>query len=93
MVEAVDDGDSRTAATDPVLRAAQAGDREALAALVMRYERQVYRFGLSMCRDVDDPQESSTTPFLSMVRFLPAFRADGSLSTWDDFRNWLIGAA
>lgn len=74
--------DARTAAEGTLLDAARSGDRDALDALVTRYEPHVYRFGLTMCRDAEDAREVLQDTFLAMVRSLKTFRADSSLSTW-----------
>lgn len=71
-----------TPTDDALLRAARGGDRDALDALITRYEPRVYRFGLGMCRDTDDAQDVLQDTFLSMVRSLATFRAESSLSTW-----------
>jgi len=65
-----------------LIEAARAGDRDALAALVTRYERHVHRFGLAMCRDAEAAREVLQDTFLAMVRSFHTFRADASLSTW-----------
>lgn len=67
---------------EALMRAARAGDREALETLVTRYEPRVYRFGLSLCRDREAARDVLQDTFLSMVRALPGFRGDSSLSTW-----------
>lgn len=67
---------------EALMRAARAGDREALETLVARYEPRVYRFGLSLCRDREAARDVLQDTFLSMVRALPGFRGDSSLSTW-----------
>jgi RNA polymerase sigma-70 factor (ECF subfamily) len=65
-----------------LIDAARSGDRGALDALVTRYEPHVYRFGMTMCHDVDDARDVLQDTFLAMVRSLKSFRADSSLSTW-----------
>jgi RNA polymerase sigma-70 factor (ECF subfamily) len=65
-----------------LLDAARSGDRDALDALVTRYEPHVYRFGLAMCHNEDDAREVLQDSLLAMVRSLKTFRADSSLSTW-----------
>jgi RNA polymerase sigma-70 factor (ECF subfamily) len=74
--------DARTAAERALLDAARSGDRDALDALVTRYEPHVYRFGLTMCHDAEDARDVLQDTFLAMVRSLKTFRADSSLSTW-----------
>jgi RNA polymerase sigma-70 factor (ECF subfamily) len=65
-----------------LLDAARSGDRDALDALVTRYEPHVYRFGMTMCHDAEDARDVLQDTFLAMVRSLKTFRADSSLSTW-----------
>jgi RNA polymerase sigma-70 factor, ECF subfamily len=65
-----------------LLDAARSGDREALEALVTRYEPHVYRFGMTMCHNEEDARDVLQDTFLAMVRSLKTFRADSSLSTW-----------
>jgi len=74
--------DARATAERALLDAARSGDRDALDALVTRYEPHVYRFGLTMCRDVEDARDVLQDTFLAMVRSLKTFRAESSLSTW-----------
>lgn len=73
---------TETESDEALLNAAREGDREALDALVARYEPRVYRFGLSLCRDSDDADDVLQDTFLSMVRSLRNYRGDASLSTW-----------
>jgi RNA polymerase sigma-70 factor (ECF subfamily) len=53
-----------------LLDAARSGDRDALDALVTRYEPHVYRFGLAMCHNEDDAREVLQDSLLAMVRSL-----------------------
>jgi RNA polymerase sigma-70 factor, ECF subfamily len=75
----VDDGRTPERA---LLDAARSGNRDALDALVTRYEGHVYRFGLTMCHDAEDARDVLQDTLMSMARSLGNFRADSSLSTW-----------
>lgn len=69
--------------TDPeLLAAAQAGDDEALSALLARHQDQIYRFGLRMCRDPEDAKDVVQDTLLAMARGVRDFRGGSSLSTW-----------
>jgi RNA polymerase sigma-70 factor (ECF subfamily) len=74
--------DAHSVAEGALLDAARWGDRDALDALVTRYEPHVYRFGLTMCHNEDDARDVLQDTLLAMVRSLNSFRADSSLSTW-----------
>ena len=60
-----------------------AGDREALAALMERHERRVYRIALSYLRDPDDAMDAVQETFVKA--FLGASRWDGA----SDAGPWL----
>jgi RNA polymerase sigma-70 factor (ECF subfamily) len=66
----------------PLLRAAQAGDAEALDALLRRHLPHVHRFGMKMCRDREDAQEVLQETLFAAARGLRGFRGASSLSTW-----------
>lgn len=65
-----------------LLTAAQAGDDDALAALLARHQDSVYRFGLRMCRDPEDARDVVQDTLLAMARGVRDFRGSSSLSTW-----------
>jgi RNA polymerase sigma-70 factor, ECF subfamily len=76
-------GDPLPVPTDRELVAAvRAGDEAALDALVARYETRVFRFGLTMCHDVEDARDALQDTLLAMVRSLNTYRGESSLSTW-----------
>ena len=64
------------------MEAARAGDDKAVDALLARYEKQVYRFGLRMCGSEDDAKEVLQETLLAAFRGLHSFRGDAELSTW-----------
>lgn len=76
-------GDPRTEPDDEhLVAAARRGDREALEALVQRYQRRVYRFGLKMCGNVEDARDLVQESMLAMARAIRDFRGEASVSTW-----------
>jgi RNA polymerase sigma-70 factor (ECF subfamily) len=67
---------------EDLLSAARAGDRNALEALLLRYQGKVYRFGVKMCRDPEDAKDVLQDTLLTMARTVRDFRGASSLSTW-----------
>ncbi len=65
-----------------LLDAARAGARSALERLLERHQRQVYRFGLKMCRDEEDAKDVLQDTLLAVARGLKDFRGASSVSTW-----------
>lgn len=71
------------AATDAdLLHAARGGDASALDALLTRHQAQVYRFGLTMCRDREDAEDVVQDTLITLARGIRDFRGESSLSTW-----------
>jgi RNA polymerase sigma-70 factor, ECF subfamily len=62
--------------------AARAGDARALDAFLERYQPQVYRFSLRMCRQPEDAQDVLQETMLAAFRTLRSFRGAASASTW-----------
>jgi RNA polymerase sigma-70 factor (ECF subfamily) len=69
-------------ADDELLAAARQGDAAALEALLVRYQPQIYRFGLRMCGNVEDAGDVAQESLISMARSLRDFRGDSSVSSW-----------
>jgi RNA polymerase sigma-70 factor (ECF subfamily) len=65
-----------------LLAAAQRGERAAIEALLARYERPIYRFGLRMCGNEEDAREVLQETLTAAFRHLPTFRGQATLSTW-----------
>jgi RNA polymerase sigma-70 factor (ECF subfamily) len=65
-----------------LLERARAGRRDALEALLERFQPQVYRFGLKMCRNPQDAEDVLQETLLAAARGLGDFRGASSLSTW-----------
>ncbi len=66
---------------DDLVRRACAGDDRALAGLVVLYHDRVYRYGRSVCRDVD-LDDAVQEAFVALHRSRHTFRGDASLGTW-----------
>ena len=65
-----------------LLARAKEGDDAALEDLLRRYQPRIYRFGMKMCRNPDAAEDVVQETLLAMVRTLPGFRGDASVSTW-----------
>lgn len=65
-----------------LIEAARLGDAEALDTLILRYQPRVFRFGMKMCRNVDDAGDIAQETLLALVRHVHTFRGDSSVSTW-----------
>lgn len=70
------------ASDQELLEQARGGDRAALEVLLERHQRQVYRFGLKMCRDEEDAKDVVQETLLAMARNVRDFRGASSVSTW-----------
>lgn len=68
--------------TRDLVEAARAGDPEALDTLLRRYQPQIYRFGMKMCRRPEDAQEVLQDTLLAAARTVRGFRGASSVSTW-----------
>lgn len=76
-------GETAGSPTDEeLLAAARLGDTAALETLLVRYQPQLYRFGLRMCGNVDDAGDVAQESLISMARSLRDFRGDSSVSSW-----------
>lgn len=65
-----------------LLERVRGGDEQALSALLERYQAQIYRFGLSMCRDPEDARDVLQDTLFAMAKGVRDFRGASSLSTW-----------
>ncbi len=64
-----------------LVRRACAGDDQALSQLVELYHDSVYRYGRSVCRDVD-LDDAVQDAFVSLTRFRSEFRGEAGIGTW-----------
>ncbi len=64
------------------MRAAQAGDAEALKELVQRYEETVYNFAFKVCRSEEAAEDTLQEAFLSILTALKSFNYKSNFSTW-----------
>jgi RNA polymerase sigma-70 factor (ECF subfamily) len=65
-----------------LLQAARSGDRQALSELLLQHQQRVFGFGMKMCGDPEDARDVAQETMLSMVRSIPTFRGESSISTW-----------
>jgi len=65
-----------------LIASAQAGDAGALNTLLRQLEPKLYRFSLRMCGRVEDAEDALQETLMAVVRGLPSFRGESSLSTW-----------
>ena len=65
-----------------LLRQAQAGNPQALQALVRRYQGKIYGFGLRMCNDSEEAKDVLQDTLLSVARGIRGFRGESSITTW-----------
>jgi RNA polymerase sigma-70 factor (ECF subfamily) len=61
---------------------AKDGDRDAIARLVRRYEREIFYFIYRMTWDVEDAKDLTQEVFIKVFRKIPGFRGDSSFRTW-----------
>lgn len=78
--------DTGVAACEPqegqLVEASQAGDQEAFAQLVLRYQRMVFNLSLRLVNDYDEASEITQEAFLAAWQGLPGFRGEARFSTW-----------
>jgi RNA polymerase sigma-70 factor, ECF subfamily len=68
---------------DPaVVAAARAGDLDAFAELVRRYQGDMWRLALHLVRDASVADDVTQDAFVRAYRFLPRYRGDSKFSTW-----------
>jgi RNA polymerase sigma-70 factor, ECF subfamily len=65
-----------------LLQAARAGNRQALGELLLQHQQRIFGFGMKMCGDPEDARDVAQETMLSLVRSLPTFRGESSVSTW-----------
>ncbi len=65
-----------------LLERARNGDRAAIEELIQRHQNRIYRFGMKMCRHVDDAEDVLQDTLLTVAKTIGDFRGGSSLSTW-----------
>lgn len=65
-----------------LLERIKAGDDAALSEVIHRYQGQVYRFGMKMCRNHEDAEDVLQETLLAAARTIRGFRGASSMSTW-----------
>jgi RNA polymerase sigma-70 factor (ECF subfamily) len=66
-----------------LVRRAQEGDREAVEALVRRYQKMVFTTAYQFCGfQLDDAQDAAQEAFLKVFRRIRQFEGRSSFSTW-----------
>lgn len=67
---------------DPLIAAAQAGDRGAFDELVRRHQHEVFTLALRLTADREMAFDVSQEAFVRAWRAMPNFRGDAQFSTW-----------
>lgn len=65
-----------------LIRACTAGDQIAWERLISRYQTRVYNVTYHMTQDHDRAADLAQEAFIQILKSLPRFRAEASLSTW-----------
>ena len=65
-----------------LVMSARAGDREAFAQLVQRYEAQVYTMSMRMLSNREDARDLAQEVFLTVYQSLDRFRGEAQFRTW-----------
>lgn len=65
-----------------ILGAAKTGNENAFTLLVQQHQHRIYGYLVRLLPQPDDAEELTQEVLLEMVRGLPSFRGDSSLTTW-----------
>lgn len=65
-----------------LVRRAQAGDQQAFAALVERYQRKAYAVALGLVKDKEEAMDVAQEAFVKVYKYLDHFKGDSSFYTW-----------
>ena len=65
-----------------LIRACTAGDQAAWETLISRYQARVFNVTYHMSQDHDRAADLAQEAFIQILKSLPRFRAEASLSTW-----------
>jgi RNA polymerase sigma-70 factor (ECF subfamily) len=85
---ALEESDPRRGGDEPLLRAAQAGDRAALEKLLKRHERALFALCYGILAHADDAEDAVQETFFRALRALPRFEPGQAT-----FRTWLFRIA
>jgi len=64
------------------IRRAQAGDRQAIADLVVSQQRYVYSIAMTIVRDPTDAADLTQDAFIRLLRALGSYRGETKFTTW-----------
>jgi len=67
---------------EQIIDMAKAGDRNAQAQLVLKYEKKIYNLALRMMRDPEDAEDVMQETFLTALRKLHSFEGRSRIFTW-----------
>ena len=67
---------------DELLERAQAGDTQALEALLEAQQARIYRFALKLCRNPADAEDVLQETMLALAKGVGTLRREAALSTW-----------
>ena len=65
-----------------LVRRAQAGDQQAFASLVERYQRKAFSVALGLVRDREEAMDIAQEAFVKVYKYLDHFKGDSSFYTW-----------
>jgi RNA polymerase sigma-70 factor (ECF subfamily) len=65
-----------------LVRRCQAGDDEAFAELIRRYQRKVFSIALGMVKNPDDAMDIAQDAFIKVHRYIGNFQGSSSFYTW-----------
>lgn len=71
-----------SAAADPLVERARAGDAAAFTEIVRLYEAPVYRAALAVLGSPEEAEEAAQDAFVAAFERLETFRGESSLKTW-----------
>jgi len=69
-------------ADEPLVRKAQAGDREALERLLARHQVWIFNIALRMLGRRPDAEDATQEILIKILQALPSFRGESQLRTW-----------
>lgn len=65
-----------------LVRRAQAGDQQAFAQLVERYQRKAFAVALGLVKDREEAMDVAQEAFVKVYKYLDHFKGDSSFYTW-----------